>query len=148
MDILRAPIDSDDDGALIMTADIAENVQARIAYGDPSTILESVYNAAVSFQDFIPDTFNVFSCAARRTFWGDDEVGNETEPFQSLAPTSGFYTSGEFLRNGDYVNQHNVTLVIEAQREGDVKGRDIPQVEMDTEELRKLQGLLPLYGDG
>ena len=135
MDILRAPIDSDDDGALIMTADIAENVQARIAYGDPSTILESVYNAAVSFQDFIPDTFNVFSCAARRTFWGDDEVGNETDPFQSLAPTSGFYTSGEFLRNGDYVNQHNVTLVIEAQREGDLSEKVVPTVEMDNEEF-------------
>ena len=135
MDILRAPIASNEDGSIEMTADIAENVKARISYGDPWTILESVYNAAVSFQDFVPETFTVFSCAARRTFWGDDEVGNETEPFQSLAPTSGFYTSGEFLRNGDYVNQHNVTLVIEAQREGDVQGKEIPQVEMDTEEF-------------
>ena len=41
----------------------------------------------------------------------------------------------EFLRNGDYVNQHNVTLVIEAQREGSIEGKSIPQVDMDTEEL-------------
>ncbi len=135
MDILRAPIASNPDGSITMTADIAENVQARISYGDPWTILESVYNTAISFQDFIPQTFTVFSCAARRTFWGDDEVGNETKPFQSIAPTSGFYTSGEFLRQGRYVNQHNVTLVVEAEREGDIEGKEIPQVDMDTEEF-------------
>ena len=135
LDILRAPIASKEDGSLVMTADIAENVRARIAYGDPWTILESVYKAAVSFQEFIPDTFTVFSCAARRTFWGDDEAGNETMPFQSLAPTSGFYTSGEFLRTGKYVNQHNVTLVVLAQREGDVTGKEIPKIDMDTEEF-------------
>lgn len=135
MDILRAPIASNSDGSIVMTADVAEDVQARISYGDPWTILESVYNTAVSFQDFIPQTFTVFSCAARRTFWGDEKVGNETKPFQSLAPTSGFYTSGEFLRTGKYINQHNVTLVIEAQREGDITGLPIPQIEMDTAEF-------------
>ena len=135
MDILRAPIASNSDGSIVMTADIAEDVHARIAYGDPWTILESVYDAAVSFQDFIPQTFTVFSCAGRRTFWGDDKVGNETNPFQSIAPTSGFYTSGEFLRNGEFVNQHNVTLVIEAQREGDITGLEIPQVDMNTDEF-------------
>ena len=135
LDILRAPIACNDDGSIVMTADIAENVKARIAYGDPWTILENVYNAATQFQDFIPETFNIFSCAGRRTFWGDDEIGTETKPFQSLAPTSGFYTSGEFLRNGEHVNQHNVTLVIEAQREGDIEGKEIPQIDMDTDEF-------------
>ena len=135
MDILRAPIACNPDGSIMMTADIAENISARIAYGDPWTILESVYNTATTFQEFIPDAFTVFSCAARRTFWGDDEVGRETNPFQSLAPTSGFYTSGEFLREGKYVNQHNVTLVIKAEREGDVDEKVMQMVEMDTEEF-------------
>ena len=134
-EILRAPIAGKDDGSLIMTADIAENVQARIAYGDPSTILENVYDAAVSFQDFVPQAFTVFSCAARKTFWGVDEVGNETKPFQSLAPTSGFYTSGEFLRNGIYVNQHNVTLVIKAEREGSKGETELHKVEADREQF-------------
>ncbi|SEF47390.1 diguanylate cyclase (GGDEF) domain-containing protein [Eubacterium ruminantium] len=135
IDILRAPIASTEDGAIVMTADIAENVNAKIAYGDPWTILDSVYNAAKSFQGFAPETFTVFSCAGRRTFWGDNEISKETKPFQSLAPTSGFYTSGEFMRNGNYVNQHNVTLVIEAQREGNVEDKDIASVEMDKSQF-------------
>ena len=135
MDILRAPTGCNSDGSLVMTADITEDVNARIAYGDPWTILDSVFDAATSFQEFIPETFTVFSCAGRRTFWGDDEISKETKPFQSLAPTSGFYTSGEFLRNGDYVNQHNVTLVIEAQREGNIDDKHVPRVEMDRSEF-------------
>ncbi len=117
--ILRAPISANDDGSLTMTSDMDENVSARIAYGDPWTILESVHRGAQKMADFSPEVIRVFSCAARRTFWGVEEISKETMPFQSLAPTSGFYTSGEFLRTDGYVNQHNVTLVIAAMREGE-----------------------------
>ncbi len=120
--ILRAPIASLPDGTIEMTADMKENVLARIAYGDPWTILESVRKGAVGIRSFQPEVIHVFSCAARRTFWGKDEVSKETVPFQTLAPTSGFYTSGEFLRSHGHVNQHNVTLVISAMREGDCIG--------------------------
>ena len=118
--ILRAPIASNEDGSLEMTSDIEEHVYARIAYGDPWTILESVRNGAEGIRSFQPEIIHVFSCAARRTFWGKDEVSKETMPFQTLAPTSGFYTSGEFLRSDGHVNQHNVTLVVAAFREGDL----------------------------
>ena len=60
MDILRAPTGCNSDGSLVMTADITEDVNARIAYGDPWTILDSVFDAATSFQEFIPETFTVF----------------------------------------------------------------------------------------
>lgn len=118
IDILRAPIASNPDGSLTMTSDMEENVSARIAYGDPKTILNSVQEDGKKIADFQPEVIKMFSCAARRSYWGADEVSKETFPFQSIAPTSGFYTSGEFLKTGDYLNQHNVTLVIGAMREG------------------------------
>jgi GGDEF domain-containing protein len=101
-----------------MTADIDENVKARLAYGDPWTILASVRKDGRKISEFNPEIIKVFSCAARRTFWGKEEISSETLPLQSLAATSGFYTSSEFLRTGEFVNQHNVTLVIAAMREG------------------------------
>ncbi|MBR4183122.1 MAG: diguanylate cyclase [Lachnospiraceae bacterium] len=118
INLLRAPVSSNRDGSLNMTADMEKNVKARIAYGDPWTILVNVNDEALKLRNFIPEAISVFSCAARRTYWGDDEVSKETLPFQSIAPTSGFYTSGEFLRTNGMVNQHNVTLVIAAMREG------------------------------
>ncbi|MBQ7372449.1 MAG: diguanylate cyclase [Blautia sp.] len=127
IDIMRAPISSNPDGSLTMTSDIAQDVKARIAYGDPWTILEAAWQEGNRILQFSPECIHVFSCAARRTFWGNLEVGKETEPYQIVAPTSGFYTSGEFLRTGDYVNQHNVTQVIAAMREGEPK----PQPEQE-----------------
>ena len=131
INILRAPIASNPDGSLNMTADMEMNVKARIAYGDPWTILDSVRQGCIAIGKFQPELIHVYSCAARRTFWGP-EAYKETLPMQSMAPTSGFYTSGEFLRSGKDVNQHNVTLVVAAMREGDKIGND-STFEMDEE---------------
>ena len=132
IDIMRAPVASNPDGSLTMTSDMSQDVQARIAYGDPWTILESVWKEGNRILQFAPECIFVFSCAGRRTFWGNDEVGKETEPYQRIAPTSGFYTSGEFLRTGDNVNQHNVTQVIAAMREGEPK--ELPEKELSMDE--------------
>lgn len=121
IDIMRAPVTSNPDGSLVMTSDMNSGVEARIAYGDPWTILDATQDEASRLLPFVPDCIFVFSCAGRRTFWGDNEAGKETLSYQEVAPTSGFYTSGEFLRTGKYLNQHNVTQVIAAMREGEPK---------------------------
>ena len=128
--ILRAPIASNEDGSLTMTSDIDENVKAKIAYGDPRTILHSVRMHGQEIRKFKPEIIKIFSCAGRRTYWGKTDISKETLPFQTIAPTSGFYTSSEFMRNGEYVNQHNVTLVVAALREGE--GNE--NVDFDMEE--------------
>lgn len=137
IDIMRAPVASNPDGSLTMTADMHQDVQVRIAYGDPWTILDSVWKAGKRLLEYAPECIFVFSCAARRIFWGNNEVGKETEPYQMLAPTSGFYTSGEYLRTGDYVDQHNVTQVIAIMREGEAKvqhsAEDFQRVEQSFE---------------
>jgi diguanylate cyclase (GGDEF)-like protein len=132
IDIMRAPTASNPDGSLTMTADITEGVKTRIAYGDPWTILNAARQEGNVLLTFAPEAITVFSCAARRTFWGNAEVGKETEPYQIVAPTSGFYTSGEFLRTNGFVNQHNVTQVIAAMREGDPKANPEQEIVMST----------------
>ncbi|MBR1739765.1 MAG: diguanylate cyclase [Ruminococcus sp.] len=129
--ILRAPTASNPDGSLTMTSDIEENVLARLAYGDPWTILESVQKDGSVFKNFQPEVIQIFSCAARRTFWGNAEVSKESMPFQNIAPTSGFYTSSEFLRTDGFVNQHNVTMVIAGMREGPAASVSDGDLEID-----------------
>ena len=50
--LLRAPVSSNPDGSVIMTADIEEDVSAQLAYGDPMTILESVYSIGKDVGEF------------------------------------------------------------------------------------------------
>ena len=134
LEILRAPSYCNEDGSLVMTADIEENVVTRMAYGDPWTILQTIKEGGAEIQAFSPEIITVFSCAARRTFWGDQEVSKETMPFQSMVPTSGFYTSSEFLRTGTDVNQHNVTLVVAAMREGEIVEKAADSFRMGQED--------------
>ena len=127
--LLRAPTVSLDDGALVMTSDMYEGDMARISYGDPETILREVAGEIKALNRFSPEVIKLYSCGARRTFWGS-EVSRETAPFQLLAPASGFFTSGEFLRTKEHLNQHNVTLVVGALREGDViEQKEMPSME-------------------
>ncbi len=45
-----------------------------------------------------------------------------------MAPSCGFFSHGEFLRTSGNLNQHNVTLVIAAMREGEKREENIPAV--------------------
>jgi diguanylate cyclase (GGDEF)-like protein len=122
IEILRHPLACNKDGALLMASDVELASKIRLAYGDSMAILENIYKNAMSIREEDPDVIMIFSCAGRKAYWGDDEIGNETRAFRQIAPSSGFYTLSEFLRTGEHVNQHNITLVIASTKE-DIPGR-------------------------
>lgn len=120
IDILRVPAASKPDGSIEMSGDMAEGSIVRMGYGNPSTILDIVKEKSREIQEFHPDVIHLFSCAARKTFWVTEENAVlELQPFGNIAPASGFFTHGEFIRVDDHLNQHNVTLVVAAMREGE-----------------------------
>lgn len=116
--ILRVPVASNPDDSITMSSDMDVGSVVRISYGDPATIVDSIKAAGVEIQNFQPDLLHIFSCAARRTFWTSEEPTYEISPLEEIAPSSGFFSHGEFLRTKGSLNQHNVTLVIAAMREG------------------------------
>lgn len=119
--ILRTPVASNADGSITVTSDMDIGSVVRISYGDPGTIVESIKHDSRKIVEFQPDLLHIFSCAARRTFWSSKEPTYEIHPFREISPSSGFFSHGEFLRTNGSLNQHNVTLVIAAMREGERK---------------------------
>lgn len=117
--ITRSPASSNPDGSLTMASDIEEASVVRLSYGEPQTILSSVYEASLEIKKFRPDVLQFIDCAARKAFWSQQEPTYELNPFKNMAPSLGFFSHGEFIREKDYVNQHNITLVVAAMREGD-----------------------------
>lgn len=130
--ILRVPVASNEDGSIVMSSDIDENSTVRLSYGDPQTVVESITQESSSIRNFYPDVVHIFSCAARRAFWDRNEPTYELSPFKNIASSSGFFSHGEFIRTNNYLNQHNVTLVIAAMREGE------PREVLHTEEENTL----------
>ena len=116
--ILRTPVASNADDSITMSSDIDVGSVVRISYGDPATIVQNIRTDSSRIREFQPDVLHIFSCAARRTFWTSQEPTYEIQPFKDIAPSAGFFSHGEFLRTKGSLNQHNVTLVIAALREG------------------------------
>ena len=126
--VLRCPLGVSDDDALVMATEVVEGTDVRIAYGDPETILRDIRHDGQKIAHFQPEVIQAFSCAARKAFWGDENVSDETTLLNGVAPTSGFYTVGEFLRIGGTVRNFNITLILAAMREGESGSDDVVNI--------------------
>ena len=124
-DVLRCALDVYDDNSLLLTSIVPEDTTVRLAYGDFETILSTIRHDGQNIASFRPEVIQVFSCASRRAFWGDDNISSETIQFNNVAPTAGFYTGGEFLRVKGFLFEFDVTLVLVGMREGEPKSDEI-----------------------
>ena len=122
--LMRHPYAGLPDGSIELGAPVEEGDTVYLSYGDIPTIVTEILEARGRMERFHPQCIRLHDCAARKAFWGP-EIDRETEPFQRLAPTSGFCTGGEILRvNGELVH-FNTTLVIIGMREGEPDARDL-----------------------
>lgn len=119
--IVRAPAASNPDGSLTMSSDVDVGSIVRLSYGEPLTIVDSVAEESSAIGAFRPDVLHIFSCAARKAFWSSREPTYEIYPLKNVGESTGFFSHGEFLREEGFLNQHNITLVVAAMREGEGK---------------------------
>ena len=119
--IVRAAAAGNEDGSLVMSANVEEGTIVRLSYGEPDTIMDAVREAAKEISDFNAELLHIFYCTARKVFWGMDEPTTEIYPFRYVKGSAGFFSHGEFLREKGSLNQHSVTLVLAAMREGEGK---------------------------
>lgn len=141
--VVKAPLKVGEDGSLTLTSTVgAEDKRCRLAYGDPANIMRSIKESARLVSAFAPQAIFSFSCAGRFSYWGGDFVSRETTPFQPIAPTMGFYTGGEFLRQNGSVIQHNLMLVIAGVREGDAVQADRNDIDMDEAEFDRQMAIV------
>ena len=118
--LLRHALSCDENGALTMSTGIPEGSTLHLTYGDPETIMQDVMQCAQTIGAFSPEVISVFDCFGRKSFWGGtDAATREIVPFNRIAPTYGFCTSGELIRWEGCMDHHNLTLVIAGMREGE-----------------------------
>lgn len=111
------------DGSMMFGADLKEGEQLRLAYGDPGEILENAMEIQDKMASFQPESIFMVSCVARWMLLGSDTV-KELTISRHLAPSSGFYAYGGFMRNEQgEIMVSNMTLVTVGMREGVSQGR-------------------------
>jgi len=105
------------DGSIQLVGDVKVGEKVRIGYGNPQMILAESGHIQKQMQDFNPEAIFLYTCICRR-FLLQQDANLETIPFNSIAPTAGFYTFGEFCSNGTVNSLLNSTMVAVGFREG------------------------------
>lgn len=115
--IARVPFFADQSGAIQFAADLNAGEKFRIGYGNPETIIQDAAGLQGRMREFNPEAIFLYTCICRR-FLMQNDVDLETLPFQSISPTTGFYTYGEFYGSSDKLRVFNSTMVAVGMREG------------------------------
>ena len=91
VDIARATTNRYDDGSLAFAGNLAEKEEVYLGVGD----MEEIVSDPLQIEKINAESFFIYSCMARRRFL-PDLIEEELAVFARIAPTSGFFTYGEF----------------------------------------------------
>lgn len=115
--IARVPFFVDENGYIKFLADLELGEKFHIGYGDPDTIVQKSIAIQKELYGFEPDAIFLYACICRR-FLMQNDVNLETQTFDYIAPTAGFYTYGEFFSRSNKIHLLNSTMVVVGMREG------------------------------
>lgn len=116
----KTPMEVNEENSIKFIADLDVGETVCIGYGNPSVMIEKANDIQNHIQTFNPEAIFLYSCICRR-FLLQNEIDLETRPFETIAPTSGFYTYGEIYAQGKHVMLLNATMVAVSMKERDGK---------------------------
>lgn len=123
INIARAVLSSEPDGSLVFAGNLEDGDIVRFGYGDSDAILSYTKQNVENIVDKPIESIFIYSCMARRRFM-PELIELETKPFNSIAPTAGFFTYGEFYCSlkKELLNQ---TMTVLALSESDEVKKEI-----------------------
>ena len=133
--ITRAVMGVKKDGSLILSSDIDDDLQIRLSYGEPATILREIEDGARRIEEFSPQIMHIISCVARQAFWGGN-AEHELHSLKDICTSSGLVADGQFIREHGHLNQHNVTVVLSCLREGDAQKTNCEKTVTEPKDTR------------
>ncbi|KUG03949.1 hypothetical protein ASZ90_018729 [hydrocarbon metagenome] len=108
------------DDSLGFFAEFTQGEKVHFSFGHINIILVQIESLLQNIRQQPVESIFVYSCLARRTFL-QDSAEIETLPLQDIAPTAGFFTSGEFLHteySNELLNNTMTTLAISEVADG------------------------------
>ncbi len=146
INIARAVTNKRDDGSLLFAGNINVGDKVHIGYGNSDNILQFKEQNTKVFRNKNIESFFIYSCMARRRFMPKD-IYQEIEPFSKIAPTSGFFTYGEFYTSSkkELLNE-TMTILGLSENESIVNSIDTADLVEDksTEEQQTRKALFHL----
>ncbi|OBR97148.1 cyclic di-GMP phosphodiesterase CdpA [Clostridium ragsdalei P11] len=106
-----------DDGSLSFLGDVKVNDKVQFGYGNVNMITSQALEMANRLKNKNIEAIFIYSCSVRRNFM-QNKIGIETSAVNSIAPTFGFFTYGEFFTFNRSNELLNTTMTILGISEG------------------------------
>lgn len=116
LDIARAVLNRFDDGSLGFAGNIPQGSLVKFGYGDVQMILQRGLFKAKQLVNLPVEAIFIYSCTARKALL-QEEIRHEIKPLNQIAPTSGFFTYGEFYYGKKHARLLNQSMTILALSE-------------------------------
>jgi len=130
--IARAPLFKTEDDGLMFAGNLEEGDTVRFSFGNIEDITSYAHDCFITLKKFPAETVYIYSCAARKELMGE-KLDDEVMMLESIAPSSGFFTYGEYFHASTIVELLNVTttfiLLSEVQK--------IPKRELKEHDLKE-----------
>ncbi len=122
--ISRAVSEVHSDGSLSFAGAFQDGDTVEFGYGDVKSIHAKSTQIAQNVAQKPVEAIFIYSCLARRHYLNDDII-NELLPLAKIAPTSGFFTHGEFYtaKKKEFLNQTMTLLVLSEDEQVNSKKR-------------------------
>ncbi len=106
--VARAPLLKTEDGGLLFAGNFELGDTVRFSFGNIEDIISYSYEHFQEFKAFPAEAVYIYSCAARKELIGE-KLDDEVYMLESIAPTAGFFTYGEYFHAGNIIELLNVT---------------------------------------
>ena len=116
LDVARDPLVKNKDGSLVFAGNFDVGDSVRFSFGSVDDITADISKNFDDFNKFPAESIFVYSCAARKSLLGK-KLLDELNMLESLAPTVGFFTYGEYFHTSNIAELLNVTTTFLALSE-------------------------------
>ncbi len=114
--IARAVIAKNSDNALVFAGNLSKGDKVKLGFGNGELIMKESLSSLENIYKHSVETFFIYSCMARRRYM-PRFIEMEIKPFALNAPTSGFFTYGEFFHQNNTNELLNQSLTVVALSE-------------------------------
>ena len=116
VNVARAGMLVHEDGSLTVAGGVQSGDTVKFAFGSPEMIVNPSTSVVNTLVDTTVESIFIYSCMGRRRFM-PDIIEQEIQPIETIAPTSGFFTYGEFYHHENTNELLNQTMTILALSE-------------------------------
>ncbi|MEA3554074.1 MAG: GGDEF domain-containing protein, partial [Campylobacterota bacterium] len=112
LEICRAFIHKfEEDNSVLTVGNLELGDKVKFSFGNINMITNSAKSDIQEYGYFKPEAISVYSCAARKAFL-QENISMELKPLSNIAPTAGFFTSGEIYHQDDKNVLLSISLTI------------------------------------